>query len=387
MSISSPSPLPDHLRAAQGNASTFRALTWNLKIPVQISLAVGPTVPGGQGTKGDKADGQGYSSDIGARGGVAAGMDKYYMQCPRYTYLPIILPELRDDFVNSVLAPDELESLASPIEDWWFEVDTSHDGQDAHGNGEICKWYWPLDLIHLLCLINQPRSNSSPSHSQTLRLILHLHPHPNSTDPTKPKVSNSLEACRIRYTSLIKEADYARWGNTRRVTSLRRLDLESGWNSIVEGDYDAQAQFANKTLPLPFGLHTNSDAGSIASNTHSQSGGGGGAGGASIATASNSPDSAYAARAIPFKIYLPYNGPVIQDVSPPLNTDGKANTVKDLLYRILPGLFPTTNNDPYSLAVPYLHGVELPPDAELAWLACCSPGADGWLRIGIRLCE
>jgi len=79
MSISSPSPLPDHLRAAQGNAATFRALTWNLKIPVQISLAVGPTVPGGQGTKGDKTDGQGYSSDIGARGGVAAGMDKYYV--------------------------------------------------------------------------------------------------------------------------------------------------------------------------------------------------------------------------------------------------------------------------------------------------------------------
>jgi hypothetical protein len=46
---------------------------------VQISLAVGPTVPGGQGTTGDKADGQGFSSDIGARGGVAAGMDKYYV--------------------------------------------------------------------------------------------------------------------------------------------------------------------------------------------------------------------------------------------------------------------------------------------------------------------
>lgn len=75
------------------------------------------------------------------------------MQCPRYTYLPIILPELRDDFVNSVLAPDELESLASPIEDWWFEVDTSHDGQDAHGNGEICKWSvctGNLDLVALM---------------------------------------------------------------------------------------------------------------------------------------------------------------------------------------------------------------------------------------------
>jgi hypothetical protein len=62
------------------------------------------------------------------------------MQCPRYTYLPVILPELRDNFVNSVLAPDELESLASPLEDWWFEVDTSHEGEDAHGNGDMCKW-------------------------------------------------------------------------------------------------------------------------------------------------------------------------------------------------------------------------------------------------------
>ena len=63
------------------------------------------------------------------------------MQCARYTYLPVILPEIRDNFVKSVLAPDELESLASPTEDWWFEVNSSRDGEDAHGNGEICKWY------------------------------------------------------------------------------------------------------------------------------------------------------------------------------------------------------------------------------------------------------
>ena len=166
MSRSSPSPLPDHLRTAQGSASTFRALTWNLKIPVQISLAVGPAVSGRQASEGDDGNGRGFSIDIGARGGVAAGMDKYYvsvslsarssvqqprllankrlvvqqMQCARYTYLPVILPEIRDNFVKSVLAPDELESLASPTEDWWFEVDSSRDGEDAHGNGEMCKW-------------------------------------------------------------------------------------------------------------------------------------------------------------------------------------------------------------------------------------------------------
>jgi autophagy-related protein 5 len=77
------------------------------------------------------------------------------MQCPRYTYLPIILPELRDNFVNSVLAPDELESLASPIEDWWFEVDTSRDGEEAHGNGEMCKWSVPMACPVMMTLMSR----------------------------------------------------------------------------------------------------------------------------------------------------------------------------------------------------------------------------------------
>ena len=42
--------------------------------------------------------------------------------------------------MHSVLAPDELESLASPVRDWWFEIDQSRDDEDAHGNGEMCKW-------------------------------------------------------------------------------------------------------------------------------------------------------------------------------------------------------------------------------------------------------
>jgi autophagy-related protein 5 len=77
------------------------------------------------------------------------------MQCPRYTYLPIILPEVRDNFVNSVLAPDELESLASPIEDWWFEVDTSRDGEEAHGNGEMCKWSVPMGCSVMVTLMSR----------------------------------------------------------------------------------------------------------------------------------------------------------------------------------------------------------------------------------------
>ena len=90
----------------------------------------------------------------------------------------------------------------------------------------------------------------------------------------------------------------------------------------MTADYDAYAQFANKTLPLPFGGA--SDKSSISSNPQSQQSAGGGAGGvASIGTASSAPDSAYAARAIPFKIYLPMDAPVVQDVIAPLNPDGE----------------------------------------------------------------
>lgn len=37
------------------------------------------------------------------------------------------------------------------------------------------------------------------------------------------------------------------------------------------------------------------------------------------------------------------------------------------------------------LGVAIAQGVELPMEAEMAWLAATMSGADGWLRIGIRL--
>jgi hypothetical protein len=58
-----------------------------------------------------------------------------------------------------------------------------------------------------------------------------------------------------------------------------------------------------------------------------------------------------------------------------------------MLVQLLPGLFPVASTGSFTLAIPYLHGIELPSEAEMAWLGSCSAGADGWLRIGIRLNE
>ena len=177
-------------------------------------------------------------------------------------------------------------------------------------------------------------------------------------------------------------------------------------------------QFASKTLPLPLEPsarsdhnRTNTPSTPSASSSQPQPSGNGSS---SIASSSSAVESVYSARAIPIKIYLPLGAPVIQDVVAPLTKDGKLLdsfpvrpdgsyldhdswdfvsgkpcTVATTLNRLLPALFPNTSTgaEPYPLAVPFLHGVQLPPDAEMAWLASCSTGADGWLRVGIKLRE
>jgi autophagy-related protein 5 len=64
---------------------------------------------------------------------------------------------------------------------------------------------------------------------------------------------------------------------------------------------------------------------------------------------------------------------------------GKPVTVIGTLRQHLPLLFPPTSSESYPMAFPIAQGVEIPPDAELAWLSACICGADGWLRVGIRL--
>lgn len=46
---------------------------------------------------------------------------------------------------------------------------------------------------------------------------------------------NSIEACKTQFVNQVKEGDFVRWGNTKKVTGLRRADLEAGWDGIVQG--------------------------------------------------------------------------------------------------------------------------------------------------------
>lgn len=63
-----------------------------------------------------------------------------------------------------------------------------------------------------------------------LRLILHM-----ASPPTdKLLLSPSAEACKQAFMGQLKEADFLRWGNTKRMTGLRKAEQDGMWEGIKE---------------------------------------------------------------------------------------------------------------------------------------------------------
>jgi len=80
-------------------------------------------------------------------------------------------------------------------------------------------------------------SNFDPTPVTPLRLILHL-----AAPPTDKILSSpSVEACKQAFMGQIKEADFLRWGNTKRVTGLRKQEQDGIWDGLRD----------SKQLPVP----------------------------------------------------------------------------------------------------------------------------------------
>jgi autophagy-related protein 5 len=62
------------------------------------------------------------------------------MQVPRYTYLPLLIPEIRENLVE--LALDDQAFGETNEKDWWFEEDVElGDGEGGFAPQGPCKWY------------------------------------------------------------------------------------------------------------------------------------------------------------------------------------------------------------------------------------------------------
>lgn len=92
--------------------------------------------------------------------------------------------------------------------------------------------HWSIGLLYDYHTISQSvRGRSSTgSHATPLRLILHLAAPPLD----KLLLSPSTEACKQAFMGQLKEADFLRWGNTKRITGLRQAEQDGIWEGIKE---------------------------------------------------------------------------------------------------------------------------------------------------------
>lgn len=93
--------------------------------------------------------------------------------------------------------------------------------------------HWPIGLLydnHAIAATIRPTPITDPV---SLKLVLHL-----ALPPTdKLLLVPSAEACKQAFMGQLKEADFIRWGSTKRMTSLRKAEQDGIWEGIKERAY------------------------------------------------------------------------------------------------------------------------------------------------------
>ncbi|KAH9040835.1 autophagy protein Apg5-domain-containing protein [Lactarius hengduanensis] len=334
---------PSTFTSSPASTTLFRRLVWEGTVPLEIRVD---------------------SKELPANSN--RGLECYFLQAPRVSYLPLLIPEIKR-FLQDVVFDDEAARTMKE-EDWWFESEEGH----------LLKWHWPIGLIydnHTTLATSRPgASASSRPQAVPLRLTLHL-----ASPPTdRLLLAPSAEACKQAFMGQLKEADFLRWGNTKRMTGLRKAEQDGMWEGIKEHNFDDYWRVASKVTPTTLPARPGSPPAAQSSSMHTRP---------PSADPQGAPDrdSAYIVRSVPIRLYLP-EGPVLQDLAPPVLEDGTPNTLADLLSLHLPLLFPAPGPGASpTLAYALLQGVVTPAEAELAWLGACMSGADGWVNICIGL--
>ena len=90
------------------------------------------------------------------------GLECYYIQAPRVSYLPLLVPELKKFLMDVVF--DENAARVLKEEDWWFENE----------EGGVLKWYVLLPSSHPQCPHPTAVLIIGPSPTQALAHRAHI---------------------------------------------------------------------------------------------------------------------------------------------------------------------------------------------------------------------
>lgn len=252
-------------------------------------------------------------------------------------------------------------------------------------------------------------SSSGRSPNLPWRLTLHIGNAPLDKLHSAPGLDN----CRTAFMSQLKEADFVRWGSTKRVTNLRKMEQDALWEGVITHDYDTYWSVASKIIPPlpiadgnhstltpsrtpsvpassinadtlkpPFTQQINESQTSLQSVAPSESG---------LSTAESTTgarNSTTNYRSIPMRFYLVQGAPTVQEPVAPYSEDGRPNTLHSVLSALFPLLVPPipafTNSasqvsgPPPPMAYAVIQGIRIPFDAEITWISSALSSADGW---------
>ncbi|CAG7854307.1 Autophagy protein 5 {ECO:0000256/RuleBase:RU361202} [Serendipita indica DSM 11827] len=283
--------------AASASATTtlFRRLVWEGSVPLEIRID---------------------QKELPAESDRGLG-ESYYLQVPRISYLPLIVPELKQYLVELVLSEREGANLKE--DSWWFEDEF----------GGVVKWNWPIGLLYDIYVASKTVSLASsyppssggasnapvvfPQPTVPLRLTLHLAPMAGGSERQHQSgISGggaaNQEALKQSFMAQLKEADFLRWGSTKRVTGLRKADQDGIWDALRDHNFEDFWRVASRITPSPVpptaptspSAFHGSSLSSRPPSTDPNTG--------TTAASSLPPqdrDTAYNVRSVPIRIYLP----------------------------------------------------------------------------------
>lgn len=224
-----------------------------------------------------------------------------------------------------------------------------------------------------------------------------------------------LDSCRTSFMSMLKEADFVRWGSTKRVTNLRKLEQDALWEGVVSHNFDTYWSVASKIIPAvpTSALESGPSSSGYPSRAPSMSAHGSNNGErrlsmhqpnesqtslqsaapsesnvsvaeSTVTTGRNGSSQTY--RSVPMRFHLVDGAPVVQEPVAPYTEDGRPTTFHSVLSALFPLLFPptptfstpTTQVAPPPLAYAVIQGIRVPFDAEVPWIGAALSTADGW---------
>ncbi|KAH8554674.1 autophagy protein Apg5-domain-containing protein [Umbelopsis sp. PMI_123] len=237
-----------------------------------------------------------------------------FIEVPRTSYLTLLTEEVRDLYkAVGIAVPESTAEI-------WFEY-----------QGKPLKWHYPLGLLYdILCI-------SDPSYQQvdSVKAIpWNINVHFRNYPVAHLFRDQSAVTAQDFFMSMIKEADFLRYGSTKRVMNLSKSDQTQLWNSLCSNDYESFWKVNQRLIPLDDQV----------------------------------------VRHIPLRLYLPDDCPVIQDRVSPRNEEGEELTIQQIIQQLLPTL---DTSDSKAVC----HGVVVPLDTPIVWASRNLAYPDNFLHI------